>query len=87
VCAALAPHPVNVLAGIKGLNFPAAQLAEAGARRISLGGAVARSALGALLSAGREMRGRGSFTFVESAAPTSEVASFMIQPKTDAGAA
>src|ERR1700733_5346877 len=77
VCAALAPHPVNVLAGIKGLNFPVAQLAEAGARRISLGGAVARSALGALLSAAREMKERGSFTFVESAAPTSAVAAFM----------
>jgi 2-methylisocitrate lyase-like PEP mutase family enzyme len=87
VCAALAPHPVNVLAGIKGLNFPVAQLAEAGARRISLGGAVARSALGALLSAAREMKDRGTFTFVESAAPTSEVASFMTKPKTDAGAA
>ena len=87
VCAALAPHPVNVLAGIKGLNFPAAQLAEAGARRISLGGAVARSALGALLSAAREMKDRGTFTFVESAAPTSEVAAFMVKPKTDAGAA
>ena len=87
VCAALAPHPVNVLAGIKGLNFPAAQLAEAGARRISLGGALARSALGALLSAAREMKDRGTFTFVESAAPTSEVAAFMVKPKTDAGAA
>jgi 2-methylisocitrate lyase-like PEP mutase family enzyme len=87
VCAALAPHPVNVLAGIKGLNFSVAELAEAGARRISLGGAIARSALGALLSAAREMKDRGTFTFVSNAAPTSEIASYMIKPKTDAGLA
>jgi 2-methylisocitrate lyase-like PEP mutase family enzyme len=87
VCAALAPRPVNVLAGIKGLNFSAAQLAQAGVRRISLGGAIARSALGALLSAAREMKDSGTFTFVDRAAPTSEIASLMIKPKTDAGLA
>jgi 2-methylisocitrate lyase-like PEP mutase family enzyme len=77
VCAALAPRPVNVLAGIKGLNFSFAELEAAGARRISLGGALARAALGALLAAAREMKDRGTFSFVGSAAPTAEVASFM----------
>jgi 2-methylisocitrate lyase-like PEP mutase family enzyme len=87
VCGALAPRPVNVLAGIKGLNFSFAELEQAGARRISLGGALARTAIGALLAAAREMRERGTFTFVHNAAPTSEVASFMTQLKTDAGSA
>jgi len=87
VCGALAPRPVNVLAGIKSLNFSVAELEQAGARRISLGGALARTAIGALLTAAREMRERGTFTFVNNAAPTSEVASFMTKPKTDAGSA
>jgi 2-methylisocitrate lyase-like PEP mutase family enzyme len=85
VCAALAPRPVNVLAGIKGLNFSFAELETAGARRISLGGALARVALGGLLSAAREMKDCGTFSFVANAAPTSEINSFMSKPKTDAG--
>ena len=56
VCAAVAPRPVNVLAGIKGLAFPVAELAAAGVRRISLGGSLARVALGALIAAAREMK-------------------------------
>jgi len=80
VCAALAPRPVNVLAGIKGLNFSVRELEAAGARRISLGGAIARAVLGALLAAGREMKERGTFSFVDTAAPTAEVASFMAAP-------
>jgi 2-methylisocitrate lyase-like PEP mutase family enzyme len=87
VCAALAPRPVNVLAGIKGLNFSLAELEAAGARRISLGGALARVALGGLLSAAREMKDRGTFSFVANAAPTSEINSFMSAPKSDVGAA
>lgn len=81
VCAALAPRPVNVLAGIKGLNFSFAELEAAGARRISLGGALARAALGGLLSAAREMKERGTFTFVDHATPTSEINSFMTAPR------
>jgi 2-methylisocitrate lyase-like PEP mutase family enzyme len=84
VCLALAPRPVNVLAGIKGLNFSVAELEQAGARRISLGGSLARTALGALLAAAREMKDRGTFTFVAGAAPTSEVTSFMAKPKSEA---
>jgi 2-methylisocitrate lyase-like PEP mutase family enzyme len=87
VCKALAPRPINVLAGIKNLNFPLAQLESAGARRISLGGALARHAIGALLSAAREIRDQGTFGFVNQATPTTEVVSFMSKPKTDAGAA
>lgn len=81
VCLALSPRPVNVLAGIKGLNFSFAELQAAGARRISLGGAIARASLGALIAAGREMKDRGTFSFVDTAAPTAEVASFMSGPQ------
>jgi len=85
VCAAVAPRPVNVLAGIKGLAFTVAELEAAGVRRISLGGTLARTALGALIGAAREMKEKGTFSFVEHAAPTSEVAGFMIAPKNRAG--
>ena len=53
-------RPVNVLAPmLKGVTV--AQLAGAGAKRISIGGALARAALTATLRAGIEMRDQGSF--------------------------
>jgi len=85
VCAAVAPKPVNVLAGMKGANFPLAELEAAGARRISLGGALARAALGALMSAGREMKEKGTFTFVDEAAPSAEVNGIMTDRSREAG--
>jgi 2-methylisocitrate lyase-like PEP mutase family enzyme len=87
VCVAVAPRPVNVLAGIKGLAFSVAELEAAGVRRISLGGALARTALGALIGAAREMQEKGTFTFVEHAASTAEVSGFMAAPKNRAGTA
>lgn len=87
VCATLAPRPVNVLAGIKGFTSSVDDLVAAGVRRISLGGALARVALAGLLSAAREMKDRGTFTFVDRAAPTSEVASYMAAPKRQSGSA
>jgi 2-methylisocitrate lyase-like PEP mutase family enzyme len=77
VCAALAPCPVNVLAGGAGSPFTVASLAAAGARRISLGGALYRAAAGAFLRAAREMREAGTFTFGDAAASFSEVTGFM----------
>jgi 2-methylisocitrate lyase-like PEP mutase family enzyme len=52
--------PVNVLGPfVKGATV--AQLSDAGAKRISVGGALARAAVTALLRAGAEMCERGSF--------------------------
>jgi 2-methylisocitrate lyase-like PEP mutase family enzyme len=65
--------PVNVLAPPLG-HVTVAELAEAGAKRISLGGALARAAITALLRAGSEMRERGSFGWAADLAPTAEVA-------------
>jgi len=53
-------RPVNVLASAQ---FSVAALAELGVRRISVGGALARAAYGAFLSAAREMREHGTFEF------------------------
>ena len=72
VCAAVAPHPVNVLTGIKGLAFSVADLGAAGVRRISLGGVLSRLAFGALIGAAQEMKEKGTFTFVDQAAPSAD---------------
>jgi 2-methylisocitrate lyase-like PEP mutase family enzyme len=61
VCAAVAPKPVNVLASPNGLK--AADLAAAGVRRISVGSGLSRVALGAFLSAAKEMKELGTFSF------------------------
>ena len=87
VCAAVAPHPVNVLTGIKGLSFSVADLGAAGVRRISLGGVLSRVAFGALIGAAQEMKEKGTFTFVDQAAPSAEVAGYMASKKTQAGTA
>jgi len=64
--------PLNVLAPmLKGVTV--AQLAEAGAKRISVGGALARAALTALLRAGIEMRDQGSFGWSADLAPGANV--------------
>lgn len=64
--------PVNVLAPpVRGATV--AQLAAAGAKRISVGGALARAAIGALLRAGREMRDAGSLRWTADVAPSTEV--------------
>ena len=52
--------PVNVLASLlKGATV--AQLADAGAKRISIGSSLSRAAMTALIRAGIEMRDQGSF--------------------------
>ena len=67
--------PVNVLGPmLKGVTV--AQLAEAGVRRVSTGGALARAALTALLRAGTEMRDRGSFGWTSDLAPGPDVHKF-----------
>src|SRR5215213_3345638 len=56
---------------LKGVTL--AQLAEAGVKRVSTGGALARAALTALLRAGTELRDRGSFGWTSDLAPGPDV--------------
>jgi 2-methylisocitrate lyase-like PEP mutase family enzyme len=64
--------PVNVLAPpLKDITVT--QLADAGVRRISIGGALARAALTALLRAGIEMRDQGSFGWTSNLASGNDV--------------
>jgi 2-methylisocitrate lyase-like PEP mutase family enzyme len=71
VVSAVAPKPVNVLVG-SGL-FTVAQLAEAGVRRISVGGALARAAWAGFLDAAKEIAGQGTFTALGRAVPFGEI--------------
>jgi 2-methylisocitrate lyase-like PEP mutase family enzyme len=54
VCQAVG-KPVNVIMGLAGAAFSVDELAAAGVRRISLGSALSRAALGAFLRAAREV--------------------------------
>jgi 2-methylisocitrate lyase-like PEP mutase family enzyme len=62
--------PVNVVMSHADPTIAAADLAAAGVKRISVGGAMARYAMGAFMKAGREMKDEGRFTFVAAAAPS-----------------
>jgi 2-methylisocitrate lyase-like PEP mutase family enzyme len=66
VCASVA-KPVNVIMGLKGAAFSIDELAAAGVRRISVGSALSRAALGGLMRAAREIREHGTFTFATEA--------------------
>jgi 2-methylisocitrate lyase-like PEP mutase family enzyme len=77
VCTAVA-RPVNVIMGLAGTPFSVDQLAAAGVRRISLGSALSRAALGAFLEAAREVRERGTFSFANRAASFAELDPFLL---------
>jgi len=65
-------RPVNVLALPGGP--PVAALADLGVARISVGGALAFAALGALVAAGRELLDHGTYGFWDLAGPGKEAA-------------
>jgi 2-methylisocitrate lyase-like PEP mutase family enzyme len=77
VCASV-DRPVNVVMGLSGPTWSVAELAEAGVRRISVGGSFARAALGALVRAAREVREQGTFGYATDAMPASEAAGYMM---------
>lgn len=66
-------RPVNVLMGLQGALLNVADLSAIGVKRISVGSALARAALGAFLRAAREMRDRGTFTWTSEAVPSQEI--------------
>jgi 2-methylisocitrate lyase-like PEP mutase family enzyme len=70
-------RPVNVVMGLKAASFTASALAELGVKRISLGSALSRAALGAFLRAAREVRDHGTWTFAEAAVPYAEINELM----------
>jgi 2-methylisocitrate lyase-like PEP mutase family enzyme len=60
-------RPVNVIMGLQGVQLSLADLSAMGVKRVSVGSALSRAALGAFLRAAREMREQGTFTFAADA--------------------
>ena len=71
VVRAVSPKPVNVLVGADFATV--AQLAEAGVRRISVGGALARAAWTGFLQAAQEIAEHGTFSGLARAVPFDNV--------------
>ena len=80
VCASVS-RPVNVVMGLKGATYSVDELAAAGVKRISVGGAFARAALGAFVRAAREVKDKGTFTFAAEAIAHAEVTEYMEKGK------
>jgi len=70
-------RPVNALMGLQGVLLSQAELSEIGVKRISVGSALARAALGAFVRAAKEMKERGTFDFADQAASSSEISKMM----------
>ena len=60
-------RPVNVLMGLQGAQLTLAELSALGVKRVSVGSALSRAALGAFLRAAREMKEHGTFSFAQQA--------------------
>jgi 2-methylisocitrate lyase-like PEP mutase family enzyme len=68
--------PVNVLAMRGGPSVP--ELQALGVRRVSTGGALARVAYGALMTAARELQTTGTYTYLDSAVTTGELEAALV---------
>ncbi len=66
-------RPVNVVMGLQGVQLSLADLAAIGVKRVSVGSALCRTALGAFLRAAREMREHGTFAFAGEAVNSKEM--------------
>src|SRR5580704_12193368 len=80
VCTAV-NKPVNVLMGLKGATYSVGELAAAGAKRISVGGSLARVAIGAFVRAAHEMKDNGTFTFAADAISHADISAYMAKTK------
>ena len=76
VVAAVAPKPVNLLIGATS-EFTLADVAALGVRRVSVGGAMARSAWGGFMRAAQAIAERGSFDGFTGAASGAELNALM----------
>jgi len=80
VCRAVAPKPVNFLNGAA-FGHSISDLAAMGVRRISVGGALARSAWGGFIRMAKEIAEQGTFTGFKDAASGAELNAFFTKDK------
>ena len=71
--AAAVGKPINVVMSSADPSITVAQLAEAGVKRVSVGGALSRLALAAFLKGAREMKEQGAFTYMRDTVPSAEL--------------
>jgi 2-methylisocitrate lyase-like PEP mutase family enzyme len=76
ICSSVS-KPVNVLMATKDMRYTVAELAALGVKRISLGSALSRAALGGLVRAAKEIQQKGTFTFVDDALPYADANAWM----------
>jgi 2-methylisocitrate lyase-like PEP mutase family enzyme len=67
-------RPVNVLAPLPGNTWSLESLSKLGVRRVSVGGALYRAAMGGFLRAVREIREHGTFGFAKEFASSEDLA-------------
>ena len=71
--AAAVGKPLNVVMSAADPAITAAELGDAGVKRISVGGALSRLALAAFLDGARAMKDHGRFTWVRDTVPTKDL--------------
>jgi 2-methylisocitrate lyase-like PEP mutase family enzyme len=76
VCSAVS-KPVNFMVGIRGKSFTVAELAKAGVKRISFAASLYRTAMTGLLNAAREIKGAGTFHYLDQTITTVELNPFL----------
>src|SRR5712691_7861876 len=65
--------PFNLVMGFADPTLTVDQLSAAGVKRISAGGAMSRFSLAAFLKSARELKDRGSFTYISEMAPIKDL--------------
>lgn len=78
---AVAPKPINILISSNNCNLTVNQLADMGVRRISVGGALARTAWTGFIRSAKEIHDRGVFTSFADATPFSQLTDVFLTRK------
>jgi 2-methylisocitrate lyase-like PEP mutase family enzyme len=73
--------PLNVVMGLGNADNTTGDLLAAGVQRISLGGSIARSALGFLRRCAEELKSTGAITFAEGQIPQGELNSLFVRAR------
>lgn len=66
-------RPLNVIMGLQGVTLTLDRLSQLGVKRVSVGSALSRAALGAFLRAARELHDFGTFTFATGAVKYADI--------------
>ena len=75
VCSAVS-KPVNFMVGMPGKSFSVAELVEAGVKRISFAASLYRAALTGLVNAAREIKEKGTFSYLDTNITSAETNRF-----------